>query len=175
MSACPFPTNITISSQILPSLTLCNIDSLKGPIKVPSSTPNKFATKLSVGFRTRRNPIIMIFASIFIIIIIIMSSHQRRYPWPSLATPPYRPLLPAGLQGYIRIDTELLYVGSSWSSCLCRSTSHMSSSLLLQLCSVCLVCLIWTIIVMGGRWRYSSYFVGWCLQDLFNIARSILV
>ena len=33
------------------------------------------------------------------IIIIIISCHQRRYPWPSLATPPYRPLLPAGLQG----------------------------------------------------------------------------
>ena len=36
-----------------------------------------------------------------IIIIIIMSRHQYGYPWPSLATPPYRPLLPTGLQDYI--------------------------------------------------------------------------
>ena len=28
---------------------------------------------------------------------------------------------------------------------------------------------------MGGRWPYSCCFVGYCLQDLFNIARSILV
>ena len=35
------------------------------------------------------------------IIISIKSHHQHGYPRPSLATPPYRPLLPAGLQGYI--------------------------------------------------------------------------
>ena len=29
--------------------------------------------------------------------------------------------------------------------------------------------------MMGGRWPYSCCFVGCCLQDLFNIARSILV
>ena len=29
--------------------------------------------------------------------------------------------------------------------------------------------------VMGGRWPYSCCFVGCCLQDLFNIARYILV
>ena len=28
---------------------------------------------------------------------------------------------------------------------------------------------------MGVRWPYSCYFVGCCLQDLFNIVRSILV
>ena len=28
---------------------------------------------------------------------------------------------------------------------------------------------------MGGRWPYSCYFVGCYFQDLFNIARSILV
>ena len=33
--------------------------------------------------------------------IIVMSRHPHGYPWPSLATPPYRPLLPAGLWGYI--------------------------------------------------------------------------
>ena len=54
-----------------------------------------------------------------------------------------------------------------------RSTSLMSSSLLLQQCSACLVRLTWIVFVMGGRWPYSWYFVGFCLKDLFNIARSI--
>ena len=35
------------------------------------------------------------------IIIIIKSCHQHRYPWPSLATPAYCPLLPTGFLGYI--------------------------------------------------------------------------
>ena len=34
------------------------------------------------------------------LIIIIMSRYQHGYPWP-FTTPPYRPLLPAGPQGYI--------------------------------------------------------------------------
>ena len=56
-----------------------------------------------------------------------------------------------------------------------RSTSLISSSLLLQQCSACLVRLTWIVFVMGGRWPYSWCLVGCCLQDLFNIARSILV
>ena len=56
-----------------------------------------------------------------------------------------------------------------------RSTSLMSSSLLLQQCPTCLVRLSWIIFVMGGRWQYSWCLVGCCRQDLFNIARSILV
>ena len=56
-----------------------------------------------------------------------------------------------------------------------RSTSLMSSSLLLQQCPACLVRLAWIVCVMGGRWQYSWCLVGCCLQDLFNIARSILV
>ena len=39
-----------------------------------------------------------------------------------------------------------------------RSTSLMSSSLLLEQCTACLVRLAWTVFVMGGRWPYS-----WCL------------
>ena len=53
-----------------------------------------------------------------------------------------------------------------------RSTSLMSSSLLLQQYPACL---IWIVFVMGGRWPYSWCLVGCCRQDLFNIARSILV
>ena len=56
-----------------------------------------------------------------------------------------------------------------------RSTSITSSSLLLQQCPACLVRLIFIVFVTGGRWTYSCCFVGCCLQDLFNIARSILV
>ena len=56
-----------------------------------------------------------------------------------------------------------------------RSTSLMSSSLLLQQCPSCLVRLTLIVFVMGGRWSYSWYLVGCCRQDLFNIARSILV
>ena len=53
-----------------------------------------------------------------IIIIITLSRNQHGYPWPSPATLLYRPLLTAGPQNHIHIGTELLYVGSSWSSCL---------------------------------------------------------
>ena len=56
-----------------------------------------------------------------------------------------------------------------------RSTSLMSSSQLLQQCPACLVCQILIVFMMCCRWLYSSCFVGCCLQDLFNIARSILV
>ena len=56
-----------------------------------------------------------------------------------------------------------------------RRTSLMSSSLLLQQCPACLVRLTWIVFMMEGRWPYSWCFVGCCLQDLFNIARSILM
>ena len=56
-----------------------------------------------------------------------------------------------------------------------NSTSLMSSSLLLQQCPACLVRLTWIVFVIGGRWPYSWCLVGCCCQDLFRIARSILV
>ena len=56
-----------------------------------------------------------------------------------------------------------------------KSTSLMSSSLLLQQCPACLVRLTWIVFVIGGRWPYSWCLVGCCRQDLFRIARSILV
>ena len=56
-----------------------------------------------------------------------------------------------------------------------KSTSFMSSSQLLQQCPACLVRLTWIVFVMGGRWPYSWWLVGCCRQDLFNIARIILV
>ena len=51
----------------------------------------------------------------------------------------------------------------------------MSSSLLLQQSPACLVRLTLIVFVMGSMWPYSCCFVGCCLQDLFNIARTIFV
>ena len=56
-----------------------------------------------------------------------------------------------------------------------RSMSLMSLSPLLQQCPACLVGLTLIIFVMRGRWPYSCCFVGCGLQDLFYIARIILV
>ena len=50
-----------------------------------------------------------------------------------------------------------------------RSTSLMSSSLLLQQCPACLVRLAWIVFVMGGRWPYSWCLGGCCRQDLLYI------
>ena len=51
-----------------------------------------------------------------------------------------------------------------------RSTSLMSSSLLLQQCPACLVRLTLIVFVMGGRWPYSWCFVGCCLQEQLESA-----
>ena len=51
-----------------------------------------------------------------------------------------------------------------------RSTSLMSSALLLQQCRACLVRLTWIVFVIGGRWPYSWCLVECCRQDLFSIA-----
>ena len=55
-----------------------------------------------------------------------------------------------------------------------KSTSLMSSSLLLQQCPACLVRLTWIVFVIGGRSSYCWCLVGCCRQDLFKIACSIL-
>ena len=52
-----------------------------------------------------------------------------------------------------------------------KSTSLMSSSLLLQQCPACLVRLTWIDFVIGGRWPYSWCLVGCRCQDLLRIAR----
>ena len=56
-----------------------------------------------------------------------------------------------------------------------KSTSLMSSSLLLKQCPACLVRLTWIVFLIGGRCPYSSCLAGCCRQDLFKITRSILV
>ena len=56
-----------------------------------------------------------------------------------------------------------------------RSTSLMSSSLLLQQYPACLVRLTWMVFVMGRRWPYSWFLVECCRHDVFNFAHNILV
>ena len=56
-----------------------------------------------------------------------------------------------------------------------KSTSLMSSSLLFQQWPACLVRLTWIVFVIGGRWPYSWCLVGSGREDLFQIARSILL
>ena len=109
-----------------------------------------------------------------------MSCRQHGYPWPSLATPPYHPSLLAALQGYIPYPHiaavcmfELFRPAFAWLYAgFHRSTSLMSSSLLLQQCPACLVRLTCIVFVMGGRWPYSWCLVGCCRQDLFNMVVS---
>ena len=50
-----------------------------------------------------------------------------------------------------------------------KSTSLMSSSLLLQQCPACLVCLTLIVFMIGGRWPYSWCLVGCCRQDLMTL------
>ena len=116
---------------------------------------------------------------IIIIITIIMAHYQHEYPWPFLAAFLYRPLLPACPQGYIPYQHrtavcrfELVFL--HFLVHVKRSTWVRHSSLLLQQCPACLVRLIFIVFLMDGKWPYSYYFVRCCLQDLFNIARSIL-
>ena len=47
-----------------------------------------------------------------------------------------------------------------------KSTSLMSSSLLLQQCPACLARLTWKVFVIGGRWPYSWCLVGCCRQKM---------
>ena len=51
----------------------------------------------------------------------------------------------------------------------------MSASHVLLQQPACPVRLIWMVFEMGGRWPFSYCFVGCCFQDLFKMARSILV
>ena len=77
------------------------------------------------------------------------------------------------------VHTELLFVSSCWLARPCAGihwrTSLISSSLLLQQCPTYLVRLILVVLEIECRWSYSYCFVEFCFQDLFNIARSILV
>ena len=49
-----------------------------------------------------------------------------------------------------------------------RSTSLITSSLLLQQCPACLVRLAWIVFVMGGRWPFSWCLMRCCCEHLLN-------
>ena len=113
----------------------------------------------------------------FLFLVIIIRSHcQHRSPWPSLATRLYRPSISGSPPGHIPYRHKATGHPTFARPCeeVHRSTSLMNSSLLLQQCPACLVHLIWIVFEMGFRCPYSYCFVGCCLQDLFNVARSIL-
>ena len=94
------------------------------------------------------------------LIIIIMLCYQHGYPWPSLAISPYHSSPLVGLQGYIPYPHRAASFAWPYVD-VHRSTSLISSSLLLQQCPACLVHLTWIVLVMGGRWPYS-----WCLVEV---------
>ena len=104
-----------------------------------------------------------------------MSRYQPRYPWPFLIKPPYRKgYIPYRHRAAVRrfepvVLPLLVHVKGS------TGVYHMSSCQLLQQCPACLARLILIVFVMRGRWLYSCWFVGCCLQVLYNIARSILI
>ena len=55
-----------------------------------------------------------------------------------------------------------------------KSTSLMSSSLLLQLWLACLVRLNWIVFVIGGRWPYSCCLVGCCPRTCSRLLAAFL-
>ena len=72
-----------------------------------------------------------------------------------------------------RIYTELLNVGSRWSSCFCSSmwrgpqeyvTYELVPTSPAVSCS--LVGVTWIFFVMGSKWPYNCDFVGWCPPGL---------
>ena len=105
------------------------------------------------------------------ILIRISSSHADSTEFPDslslslslhLITPPYHLSFLVGLQGKIlRPDRADIYksllVGQHWHvyARVCKRTSLMSSSLLLQQCPAYLVCLTWMNCETGGMWPYS--------------------
>ena len=102
-----------------------------------------------------------------------MSCRQHGYPRPSLADSPYRSSPLVGLQG--NIPYPPIAAVCIFELVVLLLPDHMWGSLLLQQCPARLIRLTWIVFVMGGRWQYSWYFVGCYRQDLFKIARSILV
>ena len=148
----------------------------------PSICAKRNAVNLFIGLELGSLNLLLTTIMI-IIIIIIMSWCRHRYHWSSLTTSPYRSSPLAGFQGHIPYPhiaagcmselVVLLLPYHMWG--VHRSTSLMSSSLLLQQWPACLVRLAWIVFVMGGRWPYSWCLVGYCHQDLFNIGCNILV
>ena len=102
----------------------------------------------------------IIYIYIYIYIYIIMSCRLHGYPWPSLATSPYRSSLLAGLQGYIPYPN--IAAVCMFELVVLLLLDHMKGSIgvhqlwarlcFSSLCPACLVRLTLIVFVMGGRW-----------------------
>ena len=118
---------------------------------------------------------------LYIYIYTILSRCQHRSPWIPLTTILYlsqswevfKPISPIG--------TGLLYIGSSWSSCLCLSMrrgpqEYIAYEFVLTSQAVsCMPSAPNLVFIMGVGWSYGCSFVGSCLQDLYKIAHIILM
>ena len=111
-------------------------------------------------------------------IIIARSRHQHRYPWPFLATL-LSSIAFSRSSGVHPVSAQSCCILAGWPAFahpykgVHRSTSHISSSLLLQQCPACLVRLTWIVFVIRRKWLYSCCFVVCCLQDFFNIEQVV--
>ena len=117
---------------------------------------------------------------VFIIIIIINQVLLARISLTlslSLFVRPYPPSLPVGLLNYTLCSHtafvgKFLLVGQHWHVHVKRSIEERSLWVRSCISSSVFICMV---LEMVGKWPYSSCFVGCYFQDLFNIARSILV
>ena len=97
---------------------------------------------------------------------------------PGPFSPPYRPLLPAGLQDYILCRQRAFVCRFLLVVLLCSSMWRGPQEYVIYEfvpTSQAVSWMYWIVFVMGGKWPYSCWFVGCYLHDLFNIARIILV
>ena len=115
-------------------------------------------------------------------VIIMMSCCKHKFPWLFLATRLYCLSLPAGLPGYILYRHRAAVESSSWLSNFCSSMweglqEYIAYDFILTSPAVARMSGLSNldVFMMGGSWPYSCCFMGCCLQDLFNTARSILV
>ena len=104
--------------------------------------------------------------------------HQHGYPWPSPTTRLNHSSLPVGLQDYILYRHRTVVYRLS---CLCLSIwrgplEYVTYEVVSTSPAVSRIFdLSWIVFVMSGRWPYSCWSVGCCLQDLSTNACSILV
>ena len=118
---------------------------------------------------------------IIITIIIILLYQQHGYHSPSLATLPYRSSLPAGLQGYSQYPHRAAICSFKLVALLLLDHVRGSvGNIIFDLvpASPAVSCMSGSsliVFLMDGRWPYRCCLVVCCLQELFNIARNIIV
>ena len=115
-----------------------------------------------------------------LIIIIIKSCWQYRFPWLSLIIHPYYPSLLADpldcIQCLHRGDVSLRWLANTdLSMCSSPWENIVYEFVLTSTAAVpSMSCSSWLIFEIVGKWPYSCCFVGCCFQDLFKTECSIL-